>query len=132
MDKMIGARIKELRKARGWTQKDLSKKSGLNRVHISQLETGENRPTSYTLDALSKGFGMDLSVLFGDDSMVTNNSDIGLLPPDWKVVRLVVKPQGKVDIEAVHETAYWVGPKEMESFVSAYRVTSSDLLPSVA
>lgn len=134
MQKAIGARVKELRTARGWTQKQLADKCGLNRVHICQLERGDNQPTSYTLDKLSKGFGMDLSVLFGDDSMVTKDSDIGLLPPEWKVVRLIVRPQGyeHEEIESVHETAYWVGPKQMEDSVTAYRVTTSDLVPSVA
>ncbi|WP_164763006.1 helix-turn-helix domain-containing protein [Paenibacillus humicus] len=36
-------RIRELRKARGWTQKDLSDRSSIGRTTLTQYETGKRK-----------------------------------------------------------------------------------------
>jgi transcriptional regulator with XRE-family HTH domain len=44
----VGARIKELRKRRGWTQDELARKVRLSRIYIAQLEAGDRVSPSFT------------------------------------------------------------------------------------
>src|SRR5690348_4503330 len=54
----LATRLKELRRARGWTQQDLSRASGLTRSYISRLEMGDIAlPSSEKLRALSQSLG---------------------------------------------------------------------------
>ncbi len=56
-------RIKRLRAARGMTQEELAHKTGLARVHIARLETGEHEPTLTTLKKLAKALKVKLGRL---------------------------------------------------------------------
>lgn len=43
--KQLGANVKRLRKDRGWSQLELSQKSGIDRNYIGQIENGTCNPT---------------------------------------------------------------------------------------
>ena len=45
----LGTKIKELRKKKGLTQRDLSEKSGLSLRTIQRIENDENKPSVYSL-----------------------------------------------------------------------------------
>lgn len=54
-----GNKVKQLRKGRFWTQEDLSKKSGVNRMTISEIERGLNtHPRWGTIRRLARAFGV--------------------------------------------------------------------------
>lgn len=54
----LATRLKDLRRARNWTQQDLSRASGLTRSYISRLEMGDIAlPSSEKLRALSQSLG---------------------------------------------------------------------------
>jgi len=56
--------IKQLREAKGYTQVELAKRSGLNRSIISRIELGHLKTTNqYTFSGLAKGLGMTLDEL---------------------------------------------------------------------
>ena len=55
--------LKEARRARNLTQKDLAKLSQLTQPQISQLESGKNEPKLSTVIALSSVLGMSLDEL---------------------------------------------------------------------
>lgn len=50
---LLGQRIRELRKAKGWRQIDLAQHSGVHEVHISDLERGTREIGLRTLKALA-------------------------------------------------------------------------------
>jgi transcriptional regulator with XRE-family HTH domain len=58
---LLGQRIRELRKSRGWRQIDLAEQSGVHEVHISDLERGVREVGLRNLAALSAAFDMTLS-----------------------------------------------------------------------
>ncbi len=61
-----GDRIRTLREGRGWTQIDLSHKSGISQSHISEIESG--KPTSIgsgSLYALSRVLRTNMAYLAG-------------------------------------------------------------------
>jgi transcriptional regulator with XRE-family HTH domain len=61
---LVGKRLRELRKAKGWRQIDLAQHSGVHEVHISDLERGSREVGLKTLAALAKALDVKLEVLF--------------------------------------------------------------------
>ncbi|HBS48986.1 MAG TPA: XRE family transcriptional regulator [Rhodobacteraceae bacterium] len=60
----LGRRVREIRKARGWTLKDLAERSGLAVSTISKMERGEISLTYDRFMRLAQGLGMDVGELF--------------------------------------------------------------------
>ncbi|MEQ1574393.1 MAG: helix-turn-helix transcriptional regulator [Vicinamibacterales bacterium] len=61
--KKLGARIRELRTAKNWTQEDLAGECGLDRSYVSGLEVGRRNPTYLNLLRIAKTFGVSLVTL---------------------------------------------------------------------
>jgi len=58
-------RIKELRRARGLTQRALAARSGLGTSAIAHIENYNNLPTLAAIEKLSAGFGVSIRELLG-------------------------------------------------------------------
>jgi transcriptional regulator with XRE-family HTH domain len=81
----LATRLKELRRARGWTQQDLSRSSGLTRSYISRLEMGDIAlPSSEKLRALSQALGTAPDDLLQAAGYIDNPAQASDLP-DLKV-----------------------------------------------
>ncbi len=61
--KKLAKRIKELRKANGYSQDDLSVYSGIARSTIGNLETAQNDIVLSKLNKIAKAFNVTLSEL---------------------------------------------------------------------
>jgi transcriptional regulator with XRE-family HTH domain len=59
----LGARIRELRKAREWSQEDLAAASDLHWTYIGQVERGERNLTLQSLKAIAKALNLKMSEL---------------------------------------------------------------------
>lgn len=57
-------RLKELREAKGLTQKEVGAKVGVSRQAINAIETGRFDPSIWLAYDLSKLFGMNIEDLF--------------------------------------------------------------------
>ena len=51
-------RLKSLREERGWTQDQLSSRSGISRIKISRIETGDRRMTATDAAFLAEALGV--------------------------------------------------------------------------
>jgi transcriptional regulator with XRE-family HTH domain len=60
---LLGRRIRELRKARGWRQLDLAEQAGINENYVSDLELGRKEACLKTLSTLAQAFGIKLDEL---------------------------------------------------------------------
>src|SRR5438093_9606598 len=81
----LANRLKELRRALGWTQQDLSRASGLTRSYISRLEMGDIAlPSSEKLRALAQSLGTSPDDLLQAAGYIDNPSEASDLP-DIKV-----------------------------------------------
>ena len=82
---MISDKIKALRTARGWTQKDLAKRLSVTRNGVNSWEQGLSMPSSALLVELAKTFSVSTDYLLGIESLdsvnVTglNDRDIAIL-----------------------------------------------------
>ena len=59
----IGQRIADLRKQHGLTQQDLANKTGMQRNHISRIESGKYSVGFDTLQLIAEQFGMKVDIL---------------------------------------------------------------------
>lgn len=61
--KILGERIAELRKAKGYTQVTFSDKSGMHRTALAKIEKGRVNPTIIILKRISDCLGVELEEL---------------------------------------------------------------------
>jgi len=61
----LGARLRSLREARGWTQAEAAETIGVHHNHVVRMESGRANPTVATLIAIGDGYGVTLLELFG-------------------------------------------------------------------
>ncbi len=62
--KLIGARIKELRKQAGLTQERLAETVGMDSRHLSRLETGKHFPSLDSLERIAEALNVPLAEFF--------------------------------------------------------------------
>jgi XRE family transcriptional regulator, regulator of sulfur utilization len=67
-------KVRDLRKALGWSQEVLAHKSRLNRSFVGQIERAETQVSIITLEKLAIAFKIPLSDLL-EDLMQNNNSE---------------------------------------------------------
>lgn len=71
----IGQRIKERRKEKRWTQKDLAQRIGTSYKYLSHIENSVKFPSLEMLVCLSRELDVSLDYLISSDSDPTTNSD---------------------------------------------------------
>jgi XRE family transcriptional regulator, regulator of sulfur utilization len=59
----LGARIRQLRKDREWSQEDLAAASGMHWTYIGQVERGERNLTLKSMKAIAKALNLKVSEL---------------------------------------------------------------------
>lgn len=94
----ISEKIKNYRKIKKMTQKELSEKSGISRSHIASIETGKYNPSLDTLKKLAQALTISLESLTSD----MESSDEGL----FKLVSKLIKAteNKKLNWSRAHET----------------------------
>jgi transcriptional regulator with XRE-family HTH domain len=66
--KLLGERIRDLRKARGWSQERFADVCGVHRTYMGHLERGEKNVSFNTLVRLADALGITLSELLAEES----------------------------------------------------------------
>ena len=58
--------VQDLRKRKGWTQRQLAERIGVSRIYISKLEQGDRLlPSLDVLERLAQAFGVRLTIELG-------------------------------------------------------------------
>ena len=60
----FGARVRQLRTDRGWSQEDLADRAGLHRTYVGSIERGEQNLSLVNIEKLSATLGVSLAELF--------------------------------------------------------------------
>ncbi|KLU66285.1 HTH-type transcriptional regulator SinR [Desulfosporosinus acididurans] len=60
---MIGERIAQIRKEKGWTQKDLAQATRLSRGYTAAIEEGNQQPKIKTLALIASALGVTIEEL---------------------------------------------------------------------
>jgi len=61
---LLGQRIRELRKAKGLSQDQLSEKVGIDSKHLSRIELGKSFPYMETLEGIATALDVEIKELF--------------------------------------------------------------------
>lgn len=59
----FGERVRERRKALGWSQEMLAEKAGLDRTYIGRCEAGKQNATLKTIYSLAEALGVEATEL---------------------------------------------------------------------
>lgn len=85
-------RAYELRKKKGWTLAQLSKKSGIGKSAINNFENGKtDHPTMGTITCLAQAFGVSVNELFEEKKpkhIMAKNSDFPELTKEEYIAEL--------------------------------------------
>ena len=73
MNTIIGNNLKKFREASRFTQDQLATFLGINRSTYSNYEAGEREAPFYILEKVSDLLGIDMYLLFEEDSSVVDN-----------------------------------------------------------
>jgi len=57
----LGARVRQLREGKGWTQEGLADRAGLDRSYIAGIEAGLRNPSIKALARIAKGLGVTVA-----------------------------------------------------------------------
>lgn len=78
--KLLGARVKELRKARGLSQEQLAEVIGIVPAHVSRIEVGRSYTTLDRLERIANALDVPIKELFEFmhlENDTVRNGDIG-------------------------------------------------------
>ena len=74
---LVGTRIAQFRKARGWKQVDLGKRCGMGQKRISDVERGVTTPQVDTLDRVAKALAVEpYELLLSESAKVMARGDV--------------------------------------------------------
>jgi transcriptional regulator with XRE-family HTH domain len=59
----LGARVRQCREQKQWTQEDLAERAELDRSYIAGIEAGLRNPSIKAVSKIAKGLGLSLSDL---------------------------------------------------------------------
>ncbi|MBI3374984.1 MAG: helix-turn-helix transcriptional regulator [Betaproteobacteria bacterium] len=77
--KLVGARIKELRRQAGLTQEQLAERVGLDSRHLSRLEVGRHYPSLQSLERIARALDVRIVEFFqfpGEVTTATLRNDL--------------------------------------------------------
>ncbi len=66
INRQLGQRIQQTRRAKSWTQEDLAHHAGLDFSYLNQLENGKRNPSLSTLHKIAAALGVPLKDLLPD------------------------------------------------------------------
>ena len=69
--KLLGKRIKQIRKNAGYTQEQLSELIGIETGSLSTIESGRSFPSLVTLEKISQTLNVELKAFFDFDTSMT-------------------------------------------------------------
>ncbi|MDQ8728420.1 XRE family transcriptional regulator [Bradyrhizobium sp. LHD-71] len=153
IDQRIGARIRELRGAKGLTLDRLAEQADVSRAMLSRIERGESSPTAQLMNKVCVGLGITLSTLLAEPAAPASPVARRGAQPTWRdpatrYQRRNVSPAGSsVDIIEIEfpprrsvnfdnmgmpgfEQHVWVldGVLEMEVGDESFRLAEGDCL----
>ncbi len=75
-ENLLGNKIRQLRKSKGFTQEQLAEKAGIDDKHLSKIENGLHLPTYNTLQKLFKALDINYSDIKVSSNYIENNNSI--------------------------------------------------------
>lgn len=102
--KAIGERIRAARVAKGWSQAQLVKASGVKQTTLTNYECGRRRPSETAMRAIAAALDVTEASLVGDVIAWREGMAVEVCAPSGKVLRTstILRVEPKVVIVAPH------------------------------
>lgn len=94
-EQMVGGKIRERRKARCWTQKELANKLGISYQQVQKYEAGVNRISAGRLYQIAQLLSLDIGVFF---QIELETDDMKMMP--------VKKPSVQIEDDLLTEDVH--------------------------
>lgn len=86
-EQTLGERLKEIRLAKGLSQSEIERRTGLKREYLSKIENCDlKNPTVLTLERLAKGLEVSINMFFPVEE--STEKDNKILELEGEIVRL--------------------------------------------
>jgi transcriptional regulator with XRE-family HTH domain len=98
-DSSPGARLRAIRRARGFTQRTLARRTGLAEPFLSRLENGRAHPSLQTVERLARGLDVTITDLLG----APPRSFTPTCPVSQSgrcIAELIYRPAGRMEVPA--------------------------------
>lgn len=116
MDFNIGKRIKEIRKSKGMTAKEVVSSVGMGAPMYSRIENGVNDPSFSSLKKIAKALGIKLSDIFNtEDELIEVNSYDASIMEKIKLVEILTTEEKKMVFAFIDAL---IGKKKMKDALS--------------
>jgi transcriptional regulator with XRE-family HTH domain len=113
----IGEKIKKVREAKGFSQKQVAVMLDMDQSQYSKIENSKTDPTTSTLEKIAKTLGVDVPVLFASDDIFkdANSADKTLM----EKIRLIeqLDDKEKVSIYTIIDSLF--AKKKMKDTLSS-------------
>lgn len=87
----LGGRIRELRKAKGYSMMKIRELTGLSKSTISEIENDKSSPTAETLQKIANALEVTVDVFFKDDE-VLDEQNIEFISPQEAMEFILKQP----------------------------------------
>jgi len=113
----IGEKIKKVREAKGFSQKQVAVMLDMDQSQYSKIENGKTDPTTSTLEKIAKTLGVDVPVLFASDDIFkdVNSADKTLM----EKIRLIEQLDDKEKVSIYNIIDSLFAKKKMKDTLSS-------------
>ena len=113
----IGEKIKKVREAKGFSQKQVAVMLDMDQSQYSKIENGKTDPTTSTLEKIAKTLGVDVPVLFASDDVFkdVNSADKTLM----EKIRLIEQLDDKERVSIYNIVDSLFAKKKMKDTLSS-------------
>jgi len=95
--RLLGKRIRELRKKKGLTQEELGEKSGISYKYLGSIERGLENPSFKHLTKIARVLGADLPELFRFEHLESDRAKV------MKAIQTVISRMSDTDLRLAYK-----------------------------
>ena len=118
LSEIVSERVRSLRERKGWSQLELAQQSGLSVSVLSEIESGQNKPSLDMLVVLAQSLGVPLNTfLFADDNpleerlqVIENTENVSALKTWLQRCRLYLEIEALVGKQGIRAPIYTLQP----------------------
>jgi len=118
LSEVVSERVRSLRERKGWSQLELAQRSGLSVSVLSEIESGQNKPSLDMLVVLAQSLGVPLNTfLFADDNpleerlqVIENTENVSALKTWLQRCRLYLEIEALVGKQGIRAPIYTLQP----------------------
>lgn len=101
INKILGARIRKLRKEAGFTQEELAEKADISMKYLGEIERGRGNPTLKNIEGLASVLGMEASELLNFGELDKSDQELRGQITEWlkkadtvtlRIIYMTLKP----------------------------------------